>query len=106
MLPDDLPLLGTVMAGADVYEVREGIAQPVTIWLADRQLGHVSAREVEIACAGATPGICVGVAGAARLGRLHFRLRQAVGELIRTPDPDAVVHISHLEIRPARQAAP
>lgn len=96
---DRLPLLGTVMAGADVYEVREGIAYPVTIWLADRQLGHVSAHEVEIACAGATPNISVGVQGAARLGGLHFRMRQAAGHLIRTPDPDVVVHISHLEIR-------
>lgn len=108
MEPEDRPLLGTIMDGKDVYTIRRGKYYPVEVMynrLRD-PVGYVTDYEVRIAMARMVPNVCLRREYIAMLAARHFRLRQALGELIRTPDPDRVIHIDHLYIGTPSLGAP
>lgn len=89
------PLLGTVVDGHDVYEIREGVHYPVVIYRGDSNcpVGHITKRELSHACEGGIPHFGMAVKDMARLAGFHIELRTVVGELIRQPDPEAIIRL-------------
>lgn len=99
MVESGSSLLGTVVDGRDVYEVRQGTAGgPVTLWLARFRdpVGSVSGKELGLARDGLTPNVDLHGLRIADLNVRHFWLRKAVGMLIRKPDPNGSIDIQEL----------
>lgn len=93
---EEWPLLGTVVDSPGVYEITEGVRGEIDIWYSSSRTGRVLAgyvrdTEVESARADRVPNICLDRRLFPALPPSHFRLRQAVGDLIRKTAANTVI---------------